>query len=397
MTAKEYHNEFLRQIRMAPETVVHMGKQITPEYFDTIFAPGELKKVNRVILTGCGDSYCAALVAKPVFENIQTSSTTGMVPGTRTEAERCIEFTRYYDTYHQFWLSGTNRVNAMVCGVSISGSVKRVEEAMLRCNKYNGISVAFTDNPDSGFSKAAKHSVRLNVPPTSHAPGLTSYIASCYGLTHFGLYFSTQRGQMSKANAAGQSAAMQRYAAQYTPQLMEKLEEQALALSKRWIEQGVDLMDFIGDGADYATAFFGSAKMVESFGGLTTYDDSEDWNHINYFNRTPEKVGTFVVCNEDSPSFHRVIETIRTAVALGRPTAVITNASPAYFPAACEVFQLPKAEYRWCNPLMQHIPMDYVAAFTGLLKDIPDFRPDSPVHQLDTNAARFRQSEIVIV
>ena len=62
MTAKEYHNEFLRQIRMAPETVVHMGKQITPEYFDTIFAPGELKKVNRVILTGCGDSYCAALV-----------------------------------------------------------------------------------------------------------------------------------------------------------------------------------------------------------------------------------------------------------------------------------------------------------------------------------------------
>ena len=41
--------------------------------------------------------------------------------------------------------------------------------------------------------------------------------------------------------------------------------------------------------------------------------------------------------------------------------------------------------------------MDYVAAFTGILKEIKDFRTDSPLHLLDAGASRFRQSEIVIV
>ena len=56
------------------------------------------------------------------------------------------------------------------------------------------------------------------------------------------------------------------------------------------------ILEFIGDGADYATAFFGSAKMVESFGGLTTYDDSEDWNHINFFT---VKCNLRILCKND--------------------------------------------------------------------------------------------------
>lgn len=401
MTGKDYNNELLRQTRSVPEAVKHMSTVITKEMFDATFPKEVLKRTNRVILTGCGDSYCAALVAKPVFENIQNSISTGMVPGTRTEAERAIEFTRYYDTYRKFWVDdqnlGANRVVPLVCGVSISGKVKRLTEAMLRTNKYAGVSVAFTDHFDSEFGKAAQYRMRLNVPHTEPAPNVTSYISSTYALTHFGLYYSTVKGLMKQSAAEEQRAAMLDYAALFTPGLMQKIEDQALALSQKWIDLGVDLMDFVGDGPDWATAFFGSAKMVESFGGLTTNDDSEDWNHISYFNRTPEKVGTFIVCNESSPSFRRILETVRTSVALGRPTAVITDASRSHFPSKADVFCLPAPQYKWCNPIMQHIPMDYVAAFTGLIKGIKDFRTDSPLHLLDADAVRFRQSEIVIV
>ena len=397
MKAKEYNNEFLRQIRTAPETVAAMGETMTEEVLRSAIPDEAIKRTNRVILTGCGDSYCAAIAAKPTFENVESSTSTGMVPGTRTEAERCIEFTRYYDTYRRFWLSGENRVVPLVCGVSISGAVKRVTEAMLRGNKYGAETVAFTDNFASEFAKAAKHVVALNVPPNKMCPNVTSYVCSSFALSHLGLHYSTVRGQMKQEDARRQREAMQQYAKEFTPELMAKIEERCLAISQKWLDDGIDNMDFIGDGPDYATAYFGAAKMVESFGGLTTYDDSEDWNHINYFIRTPEKVGTFVIANSSSPSFKRVQATIETAVAIGRPVVVITDIDSSYFPEEAEVFTLPQPEYKWCNPILQHIPMDYVAAFTGLLLNIPDFRPDSPLHQLDAGAKRFRESEVVIV
>jgi glucosamine--fructose-6-phosphate aminotransferase (isomerizing) len=397
MGPKDLDNELLRQIRAVADTVEHMGRNITAEFLEKKIPAEICRTTNRVILTGCGDSYCAAIAAKPLFENIETAVTTGMVAGTRTEAMRCIEFTRYYDTYRGFWLDKGNRVIPLVCGVSISGTVKRVIEAMERTNYHGGISAAFTDNIESDLAKSAKYIVKLSVPPTNPAPNVTTYIASTYALTQMGLHYSTAKSQLKQTDADEQTKAMLRYAAKYTAEVMGQIEDQAYRISQEWIKAGVDLMDFVGDGADYATAFFGSAKMVESFGGLTTNDDSEGWNHINYFNRTPAKAGTFVVANVSSPSYSRLCETIHTAAALGRPTVVITDGDKYDFPPGAEVFVLPKAEYRWCNPIMQHIPMDYIAAFTGLLLGIPDFRQDSPLHKLDSNAARFRQSKVVII
>lgn len=398
MLAKDYNNEFLRQIRTVPQTVEHMSRVITNELFADTIPTNLLKKTRNVIITGAGDSYFAGIVARPTFQNIQTASSTGMVPGIPTEAVRVVEFTRYYDTYRRFWLDGKNDAVPLVLGVSISGSPARVIEAMMRTNKYNGVSVAFTNNVKSVFAQEAQFTIPLNVPPIEHCPAITSYISSCYALTQFGLYYSTVKGKMDQQEAAKQREAMLSYAAKYDSELMNKIEEQALEISKKWIDIGVENMDFIGDGPDYASAYFASAKMVESFGGLTTYDDSEEWNHINCFIRNVEKVGTFIIANEESPSFGRLIETANTAVKLGRPTVIVTDADRSKFPEKADVFTLPKSTYQWCNPIMQHIPMSYIAAFTGLLQNIPDFVPDSPVHQLDgTSAARFRKSKIEII
>lgn len=397
MTGKDYQNEFLRQIRVHRETTAHLAKYLTFDYMQECVPPEAILKTRAAFLTGCGDSYCAGIASKAVFENIETSTSTGMNPGTPTEAMRCVEYTRYYDTYRRFWLSGFSGATPLVCGVSISGRVRRVIEAMERANKFGSVTVAFTNNAESDFAKAAQHVVDLHVPEYVDAPCVTSYQGSMFGLMMMGLYSSYIRKQMPEDEAKRQREALLKYSDAYTDEFMDKLEEQAFELSKKWIDLGVDNMDFVGDGPDYATAFFGSAKMVESFGGLTTNDDSEDWQHINYFIRTPEKVGTFIIANSTSPSYGRCLETIRTAVAIGRPTAVITDNKDIDVPDECEVFVLPKPEYKWINPYLQHLPMDYVAAFTGLLKGIPDFRTDSELHLRDKEAARFTQSKIVVV
>lgn len=155
--------------------------------------------------------------------------------------------------------------------------------------------------------------------------------------------------------------------------------------------------DFVGDGADYATAFFGSAKMVEAFGGLTTNDDSEDWSHINYFLKDTDHIGTFFVANTRSPSFDRLQDSIRVACELRKHVAVITDGEPELFPENAVVFRTPKAQAGWMSPLMQHIPMDFVAAYIACFRNTGAFRQDSPIHQRDAACARFRQSKIEVV
>ncbi len=398
MTHKDYNNEMLRQVRTCVSVVNDMANNVSVENLKAAVPEEAIQRIRKVILTGCGDSYCAGIAAAPVFERAGSKDTTGMFSGLDTVAMRNIEFTRYYDTYRGWWREEGNAI-PLVCGVSISGAVRRVTEAMERTNKYAGESVAFTDNPASDFAKAAKYQVPLNVPKNTPAPCVTSYLGSTFGLMAFGLRVNVVKGNITEAQEKEMRDAMVAYANMYTPEFMETLEKKMFEITEKWIAAGVDNMDFVGDDQDYATAFFNSAKMVESFGGLTTIDDSEDWNHINYFIRTPEKVGTTLIANTTSPSFGRQLENVYACIQLGRPTVVITDGDASLFPKAdnVDIITLPKPEYPWINPLMQHVPMDFLAAFFGLLKGIPDFRPDSPLHELDRDAKRFRQSEVVII
>ncbi|MGI5888113.1 MAG: hypothetical protein ACOX6J_01890 [Oscillospiraceae bacterium] len=397
------HNEMdsgmLRELRNNVRHINSFGATQTFDYMHAAYPEDEIKKIRNVILTGCGDSYCAGIAAKPVFENTETFKGTGMAPGTPTEALRNIEFTRYYNTYLGW--DPLTVGSYLVCATSVSGNPVRPREALARINELGGHSAAFTNNPSGIFAQTAEHVIDYQMAPSEkNVPNVRSYQASVWSLMVFGLYMSACKGQISWEEADKQRMAALEYANSFKASVIAEIEEHAFDISRRWEEDGVDLMDFIGEGADYATAFFGSAKMVESFGGLTTNDDAEDWNHINYFNRTPSKVGTFIVANTSSPSFSRDLETINVAVDMGRPVVVITDTDQKLFPDDAEVFSLPKPEYKWANPLMEHLPMDFVAAFTGLLREESPYRRYENAtsrQSLDVGAARFTKSELVIV
>ena len=100
----------------------------TPE----LFAP------RRVILTGCGDSYCAGVAAKPVFEELGNVN---------TNAVPAIELSRHYSSKEL----GNAPSNPLVLAVSVSGSVARMVEACRRANEcgVGSLTVAVTKNADS--------------------------------------------------------------------------------------------------------------------------------------------------------------------------------------------------------------------------------------------------------
>ena len=394
MKYNEYKSNMLSHVRNAVPDLNKIAGAVTFDYLRSCVPEENVKKAKRVVITGCGDSYCAALAAQPVFENVESSTSTGMAPGIPTEAPRTIEWSRYTKTY-KGWQE-REKPMYMLCAISVGGATSRVIEGVERMNALGGQTVGFTHNMTSALAKASQFVVNINTPPFDPAPNVTSYNSSLYAAMMFGLYVSTVKGYMSEAQAKEQSLALMQYVNSFGGGVLDRIEEQAYELTAKWDQLGVDLLDFVSAGADYATAFFGSAKVVEAYGGLTTYDDSEDWNHINFFNRTPERVGTLIVANTTSPSFSRSLETSRVAAAMGRPLAVVTDTCEDIFPESATVFRLPKPKYRWANPLMQHIPLDYIAAYGSILKNITPFRRDNEVHQRDTGE-RIRASKHVIV
>ena len=49
------------------------------------------------------------------------------------------------------------------------------------------------------------------------------------------------------------------------------------------------------------------------------------------------------------------------------------------------------------HPLMEHIPMDFVAGYIGCWRGLNPFRKDEQPHCQDPTNARFRESKIEIV
>ena len=395
MIHTDYDSALLRQIRNSVKDVNTIAAAEPFSFFESCVPKDVMASVSKVILTGCGDSYCAGIAAKPIYENAETSRNTGMVPGTPTEALRNIEFSRYYNTYTG-WEPLTREKN-MVCAVSISGSPRRPVEALQRINAVGGKSVAFTTNPNSMLAKNAAYVVPMCLPPCEHAPNVTSYYSSLFSLMMFGLYMGVAKNQITQSQAEEARRKLLQYVNQYSGRVMDTLSQQAYDLAVQWETDGVNMMDFIGDGPDYATSFFGSAKMVESFGGLTTNDDSEDWCHINFFLKEKDNVGTFIVANTQSPSFSRELETIEIACKLRPHVAIITDGGPDLFPENAVVFQTPRPECAWMAPLMQHIPLDYVAAYIGCMRGTQAFRMDSPIHMKDAKCVRFRNSKLELI
>ncbi len=395
MDHRDYDSPLLQQVRNSVKDIRTISENETFDFIEKCVPSDVAGTLGNIYLTGCGDSYCASIAAKPVFENARTSTKTGMVPGIPTAALRNIDFSRYQNTY-----SGWNpllRSRNALCAISISGSPARPNEAALRMNELGGTTIAFTANPEGKLAGNCRYVIPMTLPSYDLAPNVTSYYSSVYSLMMFGMYLNVVKNSLKKEQAELNRRNLLNYAEAYDEEVMERLSKQAFDLARKWEDDGVDCMDFVGDGADYATAFFGSAKMVEAFGGLTTNDDSEGWCHINFFIKDSDHIGLFVIANEDSPSFSRELETIRVASGIRKHVAVITDADESLFPKNVTVFRVPKPEEAWMHPLMEHIPMDFIAGYIGVWRGRRPFRNGEEPYCQDQNAARFRSSKIIII
>lgn len=351
MNSKNTDHAMLRQSRFAPEFGRQMIAAITPERMAEVLPDDVARKIDKVIITGCGDSYLAGIAAKPAFDAFS---------GVKCEPVKNIEFTRHYRKED---LTDTT----LVIGVSVSGTATRVIEAIQRGN-YNGCETLMVSNgPESQSMVEAKHALFTNMPEIEPCAGNCSYMGTTYALICVARRLGEVKGIVDNNFERNFLAYYDAFEA-----INQDLEEKCLAIAEEI--KDAHHHDYIGDGINEGLVEFAAAKMVELAGVPCTIENAEDWCHINFFVRHIEETPTFVCVDKDSPSLSRAIETTECALNLGHKVYVVTDCDKEVFDERAHVLSLPKSDIPYVKPLMMHLPFDYISTFISELAGIPAFR-----------------------
>lgn len=308
--------------------------------------------IRKIILTGAGDSYVAAIAMKQVFEKY-VDAMLGV------DAPDLMSFNRY-TTAADIGIGEPN--SPLVVGISAGGSTSRVVETLAKANELGGYSLALTNNADSVVAQEATVKVVTNTPSIDKDfPGLRSYFANLITLAAIASRLGHVRGVIGPEDSQIWKDTIKDHVYKVFEDL-EAIDQVMNDLAKEW--KSFTRFDFIGDGPALASAMFGQYKLYECVGEVAYSDDSEDWCHINYFVKNPETVGTVVYAYSDQPSFSRLQETIWSALQIGRPVLVITDDKTLIDPRAT-IIELPEppAEFTWLRPIVDFIPVSLLVGY----------------------------------
>lgn len=349
----QFDNAMRRQVYSLPELIRDQYRDLEPKT-RSILSFEEIFNIQRIVLTGCGDSRCAAMATKHTFEQLT---------GIQTEVVPALELSRFYPDKKL----GFAPKNPLVIAVSNSGGVARVGEAIQRAVKSGAFALGVTGKRDSLLGQSVSRVLDLNVPKFESAPGIRSYMISVITLLLLAIRIGEVRGRytMDQASAYRKDILKQ---ADKLEQMLPAMDAQMERIADAW--KGFDAFDFTGAGNDYGAAWFGHAKTFEACGKYAMCINAEEWLHLNFFMRNVDRIGTVVVCSGRNRAITRVQEMVRHASQdMGRPTVVITDSPACFAEYGAELIEVPKTDFDQTGALTNYAPcallMGYISAMIG--------------------------------
>lgn len=352
-----------QQVDTLPDLIRDMIDDLVRRTRD-ILPPMICRQVERVFITGCGDSHHAALNAELAFEQLA---------GLPCEPQTAMQFSRYGVGF----LPESERGSNLLLGISVSGQVSRTVEAVHLAQKAGALTVAMTGNKNAPLASVSDLLLETAVPPLPDelkgliVPGTRSYVASQLALYLLAIHLGQERGNLSKkeANKLRQELATM---ADFMEQTIASSDAVALQAAQAWLD--ADTFVYCGSGPNYGTAIFGAAKLLEASGDTAVAQDMEEWAHLQYFARqvtTP----TFLISAGQRDS-DRAVEILTAARTIGRRLAIV---APANSPLVQMVennhlFSLNNGIRECFSPLVASIPAILFAAYRAQLLNEPYFR-----------------------
>lgn len=373
-------NALVRQVLSLPELIEQQYNDLEPKVRKALTTP-EIFGIQRIVLTGCGDSYAAALAAKHAFE---------MLTNLPCEVVTAIELSRFYSRKQL----GFAPNNPLVIAVSNSGGVSRVGEAIQAARKYGAFALGVTGKRDSLLGQSVDKIVDLNIPSFDSAPGTRSYMVSVMTLLLLAIRIGEVRGCYTMDVAMDMRFDMVEQG-KVLAKLLPQMQEQVYEIAEQW--RDMEAYDFVGCGFDYAAAWFGHAKIFEALGKYAMHINSEEWLHLNFFVRNVDKIGTVIIANTTNPAMSRNQELIQFAHDLTRPLIVITDGGKEEFGTDTTYIKVPKTKYEINMPLTQYAPICLLAGYIMDMIGEVDGRGCQGVWHIADGARCIRQSKIEVL
>lgn len=342
------------------------------------------RKIRRVLLTGCGDSIGATLSARQLFLRCT---------GLPVQVETAIDLSRHIP-------SGLlAEEGTLIVIVSNSGNVSRVIELAKRVEQLGGVALAVTGNEDSELYRRCEIQLKLETPKFHRSgPGMRSYCACLLGLFELATALGVALGAMPESEA------------KEIRQEIGRLPEWISAMQAEWKIQAQHIAEqlkacgfheFVGDGSDYGTAWFGFAKELEVAALPGCVTNTEDWLHMNYFVRNVRGTALYVVANENSPAVGRSKELLHIATEMERPVVCVTDSKSMVQgvekSSGAAVLTTPTLKFSELNPLIQYLPLSMMMASLGTLLGETDFRGTQEHWTACIEFATIAKSEEMII
>lgn len=339
-TPEGLHDTDLRFRQLIADVDAQVRETITPEL---------ARRLGRVYLTGCGDSYFAALAARLFYDRYV---------GLPVEPVEGMEFSRYVAPY-------TVMEDALVVVISNSGRVSRTVEAALQSRRRGATTIAATayaDRPlaqeadgvilgslpnvrqtladletavsdgalsdnvwdlsEPGAAQRLARRIGLGGPFQLLMLGLGAYYASLLILYLIGLRLAVLRGRL----AAEKAEQIKGYLADSIDDVIDtadRLQERVTRLAQAFREH--DTFLFLGSGPSYATALLSAAKLFEQPHLNGVPQQLEEWAHQQFFFTRPGGPPIFVVVPLGA-SRDRALEQIGGSKRVGATVIAICDA-----------------------------------------------------------------------
>lgn len=355
------------------------------EQVNNIFKKTDLaSKIDRVYITGCGDSFFAGLACRDLFVKYAK---------VHVEVYQAIEFSRYICP---------NEVDekAAVLSISSSGRVARTVECALRAKEKNAFSIGVTRNSESKLANTANEKIVVEIPDVvGVAPGTQSYIASMLAIISFAVALGKERGVLEQEGAdaifdyihdLGDAMAA---TVELNFELVRKYVE---AYTKEEDPNRIKIFHILGSGPNWGTAQFGTMKLLEASGFDSVPQGIEEWAHSQYFTTKP---GTHVVVlAPKGGSRDRALEILQAVTVMDGKKIVIGEENDDELARAADIY-LPisgmeniKEEF---SQLIYPIPLELLALHLSDVLGIVPFEFESKPWRKQENFRQIFQSKIV--
>lgn len=373
-------NALTRQVFSLPELIRQQYEDLEPKARKALSTP-EIFSIQRIVITGCGDSYAAGLAVKHAFEALT---------GLPCEVVPAIELSRFYDRKQL----GFAPLNPLVIAVSNSGSVVRVGEAIQAARKHGAFALGITGKPDSLLGKSVDRIMELNIPPFEAAPGTRSYMISVMSLLLVAIRIGEVKARYTMDTAMDMRLDMPKQG-DALEKLLPDMADHMFHLAEQW--KNMDAFDLVGSGPDYAPAWFGQAKVFEAIGKYAMHINTEEWLHMNFFIRNVEKTATIVWARKDSPAMSRNREMIAYAKELTRPLLVVTDGGKDDFGTDTDYVKVPSTKYACNMALTEYAPICLLLGYIMDMIGEKDGRGCEGVWKIADGAKCIRQSELIVL